>query len=463
MKNAAFFENTKGEHCLYKGGQAGETIRIVAPAYLEEFISILADHDIDCLWVMPDTELSRHIAWSDFERIEQNKYRVFYPQKNGKPLSEKPAFISLRRKSEQWEREFYLAFPQHGEWSAYDDGKWFLPAPYALGCTVNYLTKEFGLDVQWGPGNLGMKVLKRNFAAKKWEIENLVMTDRIEAALNQSVTRPVWREYGGLAECQKRMKYLHGYDKNSQYLGAAQSVYLGNGQSEHVGPDAFTEKAVGFWKYELLDVGESAFDGYDLPCPLSTTRPWASTNLLVAARDLGIEFEILEGIIWENQPKKYLEDWAKEMRKHRENLSNEVLYPSEIARENAVGTAKIAANMMMGRLATLGMPGSKELYRPDWNIDIVQQAITNQMYSFRKILRDYAIRPVLVVTDSWWIISDEPDPALAIPDILKYKNEQRGYKHIGTVAMTSEIIDAFTTRLPEEINTLLKKEMEEGC
>lgn len=458
MKHAALYESG-GQHYLYKGG-AGGTCCVVSPAKLELFIPILAEHAIDCLWIMPDTQLSTEISWSDFNRIDQNKYRVFFPMKKGKPTTTRPAFVSLRKQSEKFEKEFFLAFPEHGEWNANDGGKWYLPAPHMLGCTINYLSRELGLDIMWGPGNLGMKILKRIFEKKKWAIENLVLTEHMEEALNQAVTRPVWRKWGGLSPDQAQMKYLHGYDKNSQYLGAAQSVFLGNGQPERVGPDAFSLGNIGFWRYQLLDVSESAFDGYDLPCPLNKAQ-WASTNLLLFAQESGIEFEILEGLIWrEPQPKKYLEEWAKEMRRHRENLRKEDLYKSEIARENAEGTVKAAANSLMGRLAT---PGSKELYKPDWNMLIVHQAITNQMYSFKRNLRDYGIKPVLVTTDSFWIVSDEPDPAKAIPDILKYQREQRGCKHIGTVPMTPDIIEAFTAQLPEDINVLLKKMIEEVC
>jgi hypothetical protein len=452
MKNAALYESD-GNYYLYMSG--GETRQIALPTNLELFISILQEYYIDILWVMPQTQLSQRITWADFDRIDPERYTVFGSRKSGKPT-----FVSMQKGKSRLEKKVYLAFPEHAEWTSEDQGKWYLPAPYTLGLTINYLRREFDLDPMWGPGNMGMKVLKRIFAKEKWEIENLILTDHIESILNQTVARPVWRKYGGLSSDQAQRKYLHAYDKNSQYLGAAQSVYLGNGQPEEAGPEDFNIGAVGLWEYRLVDVSDSVFDGYDLPCPLSLARPWASTTMLQAARDLNIEFEILGGIVWKQQPRKYLEKWAKEMRKHRENLRNESLYTDEIARENAEGTAKMSANSLMGRLATPGKSG--ELCRKDWNDLIVEQAIANQAYTFNKLQRDYGIKPVLICTDSWWITSDEPDPAKAIPDILKYQHEQRGYKHIGTVPMTPEIIDAFTTELPEDINAMLKK-MREVC
>lgn len=456
MKNAALYESCN-EYFLYVGGQSGKTQPIIPPARLELFIPILEQNNLDSLWVMPGNSFSQNISWADFDRIDREHYKVFYPEKNGKPITDKPTFVSIRKKSDHWEKEYFLSFPEHGEWSAENKGQWYLPAPYILGLTINYLKREFGREILWGPGNLGMKELKAVHEKKGWQIENLVLTDPIENMLNQAVSRPVWRKWGGLSPDQAQMLFAHGFDKNSQFLGGAQSSKMGNGQPEWVGPEAFDLGLTGFWEYRLVDIGDSVFDGYDLPCPLSVKASCASTQLLLAAKDFNIEFEILRGLVWApEQTRKYLEEWAKNMRKYRTNLRNPEQYISEIARENAELTAKAAANNMMGRLAK---PGSRELFRPDWNWLIVHQAIANQMHSFNKIQRDYNIKPVLVTTDSWWIVSDEPDPAKAIPDILKYQHEQRGYKHIGTARMTPEIVDAFATELPEDINTLLKREV----
>jgi hypothetical protein len=177
----------------------------------------------------------------------------------------------------------------------------------------------------------------------------------------------------------------------------------------------------------------------------------------MAARYAGIEFDVLEGYIWQKGA-KFLEMWAKEMWTHRTNLRDKTdIYAGEIARENAVGTAKLAANMMMGRLAK---PGTRELYKPDWNQLIVNKAIANQIYSFQNWNRKHGITPVLVSTDNFWILSDEPNPALAIPGILEYEKEQRGYHHLGTLSTTEEIIEIFDKYKPEVVNGYLKKLME---
>ncbi len=174
----------------------------------------------------------------------------------------------------------------------------------------------------------------------------------------------------------------------------------------------------------------------------------------MAERRAKVEFDVLEGYIWPTGA-KFLESWSKEMWRHRTNLRNKDTYPGQIARENAEGTVKLAANNMMGRLAH---PGG-ELYKPDWNLEIVHKAIANQMYSFKSWLDKAGVRPALVCTDSFWIISDEYDESMAIPGILEYMDEQRGYHHIGSCELTHPIIDLFELASPEAINNFLKQEI----
>lgn len=449
MKHAALCQTVDNQYHLYFNGR---THAIKSPPFIEQWLPILGEHGIETLWALPDTEMSRHISWNDFDRIDRDRNKVF-PERPDKDV--KPGFVSVRKISEEFERDYYFSFPEHTEWNAGNNGKWFLPSPYILGQTINYLTKQFKCDIAWGPGNIGMKVLRRDFERRGLKFGNTELTDQLRDTLNRSMFRPIWKRYYGLSEEQKTKKYLHGYDKRRQFLGAAQSVFLGIGKPESVNASEFDMGRTGFWKYRITDVSNSAFDGYDLPCPLDINREWASSDLLRAARYAGVEFEILEGVVWPRSA-KFLETWAKEMWLHGAALGNTELYPDEIARENAEGTAKLAGNMLMGRLAK---PGSKELYKPDWNLEIVHKAICNQFYSLNKWQGQYGIKPVLVSTDSFWIVSDEPDPALAIPDILAHQNEQRGYHHIGTVNMTDEIIRQFQTHSPEACSGYLKKEV----
>jgi len=451
ISHAILYQLTSGEYSLYKGDTS---CPVTIPPHLEQILSVFEQHSIDVLWIMPNCGLSKHIQWSDFEALDRDRVKVF-PTKPGKD-AKRPTFVSIRRQSgHKFERDRYLAFPAHQEWMPTGDKHWFLPSPYVLAQTLRYLAQEFEMEPMWGPGNMGMKGLERIYAKKGWHIENTVLTPKLRSVLNQAMVRPIWKRFYGLTDEQKGMLYLIGFDKNGQFLGGAQSVLLGDGQPQEVDGAAFNLKSIGFWRYKIKDVRHSAFNGYDLYCPLDVNRQWASTDLIQAARTVNVELDLFEGLVW-SSGKKYLEDWAKESWGHRVNLRDAEKYPSEVARENAAGTSKLAPNMLMGRLAT----PTNNLYRPDWNLGIVHKSIGNQVYSYRKILNDHGIKPVLVTTDSFWIVTNEPDPAKAIPGILDYQLEQRGYKHVGTVPMDKTIIDLFSTARPEAISAYLKQKTE---
>src|SRR5437899_86855 len=135
-------------------------IPIEFPRSLEDFLPIFEQHDFDVLWIMPNTHFSKLIGWSDFEKLDKDRVRIF-PTDRSKSQKGQPAFVSIRRVSNHYEKDRYFAFPAHGEWTA--DGQWFISSPLLLAQTINYLTKEFQTDILWGPGNMGMKVLKRIF------------------------------------------------------------------------------------------------------------------------------------------------------------------------------------------------------------------------------------------------------------------------------------------------------------
>jgi hypothetical protein len=446
MINAILYESC----AIYYLYISGKTHPITIPTCIEQWLAIFEEYKFDVLWVMAGNDFSRTISWRDFDKIDRDRCKVF-PDKPTDSDS-KPSFISIERKSQkkgEYHRERFFAFVEHGRWTSNNKNSWILPGPYALDKTLEYLNKEFNLDILWSPGYQGQKILDRIWTRKNIKVDNLKMTDRINEMISFASVKPVWKRFEGLSKEQVGMKYLHSYDKNSQHTGAAQSCYFGIGQPNEVGPESFNLQLPGFWKYRILDVGDSEFDGYSLPCPLEINRCWASSDLLLAARTFKIEFEILGGLVWA-KGSKLLEEWAREMRQYRVNFrDNRDKYPIDFARENAEGTAKEAANALMGRLKRT---------RPDYHLGIIHRSIVNQMYSFNRINRDYGIKPVLVSTDSFWIVSDEEDPAKAIPGILGFQHEQRGYKHLATVEMSDKIIGIFRTARPDVINTYLKKE-----
>lgn len=462
LKHAVLYSRPENGYAILD--QDGHSFNLPSiPSNLEYMFVGMEKRDISCLWVMPDTEFSHSVTREQFTTLDSNRWKVYPPIASAK--KDKPDFISATRKTGKYEPDRYMSFPAYAEWSS--RGQWFLPEPQSLLTTIDYIQKEYHQDLLWSSGNLGMRMLKQSHRKYGWSIENVANYDGIRNVLNLCMIRPVWRRELTLDE--RVMRFLHGYDKNGQYLGASQSVMLGgNCEPVYVDGSVYDDTAIGFWKYRIRNVANTLFNGMSRPyknlpypnlyCPLDVSRMWASTDLIKAARYVGVDIDILQGLVW-NEGEKYLASWAKDMWKHRSNLTSDIQsYPDIVARNNAIGTAKIAANSLMGRLAKEGI---NEYHRPDWNLQVVHRAIANQVYSFNSMREKYNIVPVLVSTDCFYIVSDEPDPALAIPGILDHQHEQRGYKHTGTLEMDSELADMFSSMKAEELSIVLKQRREE--
>jgi hypothetical protein len=362
------------------------------------------------------------------------------------PLSgvkgKKPTFMRLRRERRRGERfqpEFYLAFPEWEDWR--DSGKsWECPNARTLLDTVDYIAAVCG-EVAWSPQNMGKNELRHIHERRGWKIEATILTDYLKSAINKSVQRPTWVRDGGLTDEQKRMKWLVGGDKNGQYVGGTRSVVLGNGQYTRVSAERFDGKMPGLWYAQVTSIRGTLFDSYQLFCPWTEQKQWFSTELLVAAQEVGIRFTVLEGMIWE-QSGKYMDQWGKEIWEQRVAYYDAERFPNEIARWNAAGTAKQIGNSFIGLVAkSQTVAGQGMIYRPDWNILIIHKAIANLMYSVKARQEKHGVLPVLLARgDTQWFVSDTRE----VPGFFDHQYEQRGWKPIGQpVPMSDEIIAMF--------------------
>lgn len=459
MNHAVLYQQSNGNYTILTD-QGKKLPMADMPALFERFLMGMEKLELQCMWVMPDTYFAQNVNRACFDEVDHDRWKVF-PPSNDKTRKTPPGFLAFTRKNTgHYEKDRYISFPGYADWG--DNGKpWHMPDADTLITTVDYLGREYHEDIIWSSQNLGMRVLKRTHRKRGWEIDNLQDSEELWKTVNSLMPRPSWRRpitNQELIDCL----YLHGYDKNGQFLGGSQSVVLGgNAHYEFVHADRYDEKAIGFWQYRIVDVSNTKFNGRDIYCPLDVNRHWASTDLIQAARSVGVDVAVSRGVIWP-YGEKYLAPWAKEMWEHRANLRDEVNnYTDEIARQNAVDTSKQAANSLMGRLAMPQLKsGIQEYHRPDWNELVVQRAIANQVYSINKIQRDHGITPVLVVTDSFYIVSPDPNPATAIPGILDHSQEQRGYKHLGTLRLNSDIINSFQLLRPDALSSWIKQEME---
>src|SRR6266581_3744988 len=433
MKHAVLHQMNRGDYYGILDQLTDTTL--YAPT-LESIHAAMEANRITTLWVRPGCMFSQQIRKEHFDAMDKQVYDTFVPEqgiRQGRPYG---ASISFNRQNAL---KRYLMFPEHREWkgaSKKDKGVWHVPEPQDLLQTINYLQEEYKTDIIWSPSHVALDRLREIHRIQERVIQPLPQEQKQQFTdiARQCCNWIAWTSREPITK-----KYIVGYDKNAQFLGASGSVKLGNGGFTEYQTSTFQKEWAGFWRFSAYDASYSTFDDLLAPFPLDRNVGYAHTDLIQACIDVGIKVQVTYAYIW-HENDKYLNIWAKEMWQHRINLKTLPQYDNEIARSNALSTAKLIPNSMIGRFAT---NAGEEYEHPDWNRAIVNRATANQVYSLNKMVRDHGIELVLVSKDAFYIQTDEPHPAYAIPGILEYSQEQRGYKAIGTAIMNESIAAAF--------------------
>ncbi len=417
--------------------------------------------NIDVLWVHPDTQLSIWVNRADFNLIPEG-LEWFSPVKgeDGKTGIFRPSGISLHNHTK------YIFFPAHGEYvhsNRKDDKTWIIPSEDHLFNTVDYLERAIEHPFLWSPAKTGMLLLDE-LNNNGVRIEPFLPTDLWKDEIaRKMIARPVWVRRGrdgkqGLTDAQKSLRYGYVFDKNAQFLGACVNLVLGSGRYREATGEEFSLDKFGFWEYAIKDVSNSAFNGYGLYCPLSIHDTWCSTEVLKFASATGIQFEVKRGVYWPELAGRPLDKWAKRLWEARVFLESDKHLIDTIATHNGIGTIK---KMYIDMIGQLSHPYAKRFYHKDWNRMITQKAIHNQGYSILKRWNEHRIKPVMVVNDSIFVLSNEKEPNKVYPGILNFQSELRGYKCLGRFVLTDEIISAFETQKPLEIEAIIKRSISE--
>lgn len=423
-------DNDKQYHILFT---SCVDLRVYNPvSSISNLNTTMVDHDIDCLWIMPTCEFS-NVSPLFFESMNSDSWHKSVSAKEDTVMS----VTFYRRGTGHYEKERRLFFPGNRQWcsDAHNRGYWLLYTPYDLLDTVMYICKELpDVDIIYGPGSVGLSLFK---LLNKHHVLEPIQQQLPLSYIHQAVRDYEWIRK--LMDYELCMMYVHCYDKNGQYNGAASSVSLGNGTPVHVAPDKYNKKSTALWHYRIRSVDNTEYNGVTLPCPLDKEKHLASTDLIQTAIDLGVDVEIVEGFLWEESG-LYMRKWGETLWHGRSvfsQLSEE--YSNNVARINAHYTFKQISNETIGKFRS---QYSRELFRIDWGILVPQKARATITRTVEKYVKSHKIYPVVVRLDAIIIVSNEPDPALAVPGILQYKTEQRGYKHSRTVRLDNDIIEA---------------------
>jgi hypothetical protein len=458
-KIGVLYQDSIGRYWIYRHGNC--TMHVPIPNLTETY-SVLYDSmqagGIERLWVFPDTELSNEVKREDFNNIDD--WISWYTPRD-MHYDNQPTTLRLRDRKGI---NRFIIFPAHQECATTAPGlksQWELPAPEYLYWTVYYIEQELNMPLLWSGGRMGEEMLRRSHTSLKNAIHPLDtgLGYQWEQVQKSCMDRLVWKIPYLLPMDKNKMV---GGDKNGQYLGASNGATLGNGN--FLEATRFDPKSCGFWKYEITSVKDTPFNGKELPCPLDVNRKYASTALIKAAHDVGVQFDIEGGIMWPMNG-RYLEHWSKECWQHRVEF-RKPKSPDTISDRNAERSMKLYPNAMVGRFMN---EYSKEYYHPDWQIGIIHQAIANQVYSLARWYKVFGIAPVLVNKDALYFVTQNVDAFLERTGLVQYSQELRGYKLIGICDITDEIRECFTAPLRKrnslninDIEGVIKRIMKNG-
>jgi len=200
-----------------------------------------------------------------------------------------------------------------------------------------------------------------------------------------------WVELRPLAVAERAGLFLHGYDKNAQFLAACSSVELGLYGLRHEWRPAFDKRVPGYWRVVV--------DG-------SPEAVWLTTPEL-AYRAESSTVAVDEAWTWEHHGRA-LANWYARLRDARAAL----MADRSDAGQLALMLLKRSYTRAIGLLnSTTWRDPATAAYRPDWRAMIVAQARANLARNIDKA----GVRPVAIHTDCVYLLSPERDAVAACP------------------------------------------------
>lgn len=241
-----------------------------------------------------------------------------------------------------------------------------------------------------------------------------------------------------MAPDERELPWVDAWDVNGLYLGAATSLALGHGESEHVtDTPVFDPKCPGYWRIAALDWSHAR-----LPDPLRVANRargehlWVTTPTMKILTELyRLDVEITEAWIWgAGNSGRVLDKWAAELRDARRALQAGTTDDQRAV----LAAVKATYGAGIGRLDRQALRGTSDvLHRPDWRHHVIAQgryALT------RKILAAAEVGsfPLAIAVDAVVYASASPTP---VPPAGWTVGDQLGQvKHVGRVPV-DQVVD----------------------
>ncbi len=396
---------------------------------------------ISHFWLWPGSDQEQ--AGMDFLQ-EIEGFRLFVSQTS----DGQPKFASIRLLAKSG-HTVYIGYPTRGRWN------WTLENPVDILQTVDYLENKMGVPVEWSPGHMGSDLLKQAWEHKPDVIRDCERDLRDlpfnEAAMGIDFRRELTESMIG--------RWVHHFDKNSEYLSACRSVNCGIGEPIHLGNQLQVHGLPGIYRVKWGQGiqqfrGESTFDGVLLPTIIDHRQEWITEDVLAYALQQGYEVEILECHMFQDYA-KILDKPAWSIWQARRAFK-EGTFENETARQNAYNTAKEVALIFIGNFAMSKQihPGLDRIH-PNWWADVVGRARVALLANIKRFAA-VAGAPICVERDGLFFVSRDANYRTAVPGILDRQEELGGFKHEGSCQLTQNMFQAAKDMSAGQLAAMLK-------
>jgi hypothetical protein len=433
--------------------RAGHWLCVPTPeaSHVGDLLQHALDHNLARIWITPGSALSTSLAASEDQMsqfiadAQAANWNLWAPNDQD--------FISGWRAGTA---KVQLAIPERSRrWTAFQA----CHDSTVLYAAIKYLQEALNIPLVWGPGNVGLRLIqqvndtRRRAAYIRPSGSDLGIFMRYARQYHH--TDLLWSR--PLTEDERRCTWLHRYDKNNAYVGAASSANLGAGEYVYQTKPTFDEKIPGLW--HILLSGESRFNGRDLPHPTSgQADSWQHSVTVKLCMELGYQVKILEALLFPEYHQT-LRPWYELIAETRQKLLTPGAYKNAQAQAVAYGAIKNIYTSSLGKLAETARAASQNpLYRPDWWCGVVALSRVRILTKIAE-LAAVGYRPVAVHTDALYFVSHEADPLAALPGLVTQEHGIGRFKHVDSFPLADIGIEHFSPR----IATLEKRLRELGA
>lgn len=420
-----------------------------------DVLQLALDKRLARIWLVPGSMLSESLAqderWSDdfIECARQNGWDLW--TNNDKD------FLSGWKKGTA---QVQLGIPERST-------RWEAMAACRNAATlygaIKYLQDLLSVEISWAPGHVGFDLIKQCNQDRRASYIRLSESDLsifFRYAQQYHHNDLLWSR--PLSQAERSMTWLHRFDKNAAYVGAASSVVCGAGEYEYRNRPELDPKLPGVW--HILLSGESPFDGRDLPHPTSgALDSWQHTPVVKLCADLGYQVSILESVTFPEYHQT-LRPVYDVISTARTRLMSPGAFKNASAQAIALSSLKkIYAAALGGKLAELARAEKQDqLYRPDWWAAIKALTRARMFYRIRDLAPAHT--PVAVHTDALYFVSNDPNPRAAIPGLLSDDETALGkFKVVDSFYLADVGLDVFARlgRLEKRLAELGALEVED--